>query len=457
MSSEPQQEIVTGAAGTQAEGDSPRGEVGTGGAKRPRKRHSLGPVDTGRPPSMPSALGVVLRIGVFALFLLGTLAVLRQVAGPGGGDLIASKRQVFEHRAGQVDTLVIGSSHVYRAVVPELLDRALLEGGVTARSYNFGIQLPDLLELRFLLREALGYSVVSGQGEPDQVKVRRVVLEYMYLRPQIDPLNSFLPRTVYWHDFAQTMLAAERAGFWSREVEGGYSFFEKTATGADGEEIPLRPYSTTGLLDRALPTDVRVQRDHFLHWFTKLGMVGRHKDLARGLLGRRQPLFHWVSTSAGYVSLEEEEARLDRFGIRDNLYLKRRELFESEPEVFLDGVQRLRTEERVFGDENWLQSDLFRVSDLEVMRQIRDDCRAAGAELVIMVMPSNSTDRGLEASLEGILEVPVLIYSDPKLNPEFFDPALRYDSGHFNESGARAFTAVLAADLLRLIGEGRLQ
>ena len=416
--------------------------------KPARKRRPLGPLDTGRHAPLPGVGGIVLRCALFVLGMGATLFALRALAAPGGGDLIASKRQVFERRADQVDTLLLGSSHVYRGVVPSQLDDVLGAGGTPARSYNYGIQLPSLIELRFVLREALAES--DG-------RLKRVVLEYMRLVPQIDPQHAFLPRMIYWHDRESALLAAERVSHWSAELGADFAFVERTETGRDGQEVLRRANSTTGFLDRALPAPSRARRDHVLHWFSNLAMVGRSEDLARGLLGMDQPLVGWVAPGSGYVSLEAEDRRLRDLGISDNTYSRRNELFRAEPEAYLRRVEALRTEAQVFGDEEWMNSDLVQVDDLEVLRQMHEDCRAAGAGLVVVLMPANSTDRPLEARLEAELGVPVLLYTDPDAHPTLYDPDLRYDSGHFNEAGARAFTDVLGADLLDLIEAGRLE
>ena len=395
---------------------------------------------------MPSPVGLLVRLIVFAAVLLGSLRLLDRLAVPGGGDLIGSKRQVFERRAASVDTVLLGSSHVYRGIVPERLDAAFERAGVEAHTYNFGIQLPNLIELHRVLREVL-------EKSPG---LRRVVLEYMQLVPQIDPENAFVPRSIYWHDRSGAFEAVERVGYWSRERGGSFPYVERTERTADGGRVLRHRYSSTGLFDRLLPNDLRAQRDHYLHWLANLAMIGRSKDLARGLLGRDHSQVAWIGPGSGYVSLEREERRLEEYGKHQNTYRDRRRLFQGDPEAYLKRVEKLRSEEVVFGDEEWMNSELLRVDDLEVLRRMRSDCREAGAELVVVVMPANSTNRPLERRLEAELDVPVLVYTDPDRHPELFDPELRFDSGHFNEDGAQVFTDILAADLLALIAEGRL-
>lgn len=424
---------------------------------RPPRR--LGPVDTGAERPLPGLAGLLARCLVFGVALAATLFLLQRLAAPGGHDLIGSKRQVFGRRAGQVDTLLLGSSHVYRGIVPAQLDERLAAQGIASQTFNYGIQLPNLIELRYILREALAQArAAGGQDGGQDGGLKRVVLEYLRLVPQVDPQNAFVPRSIYWHDLEQTRLASERVAYWAGELEA-FSFVERTepARGPEGGEVLRRAQSTTGFLDRALPDPLRARRDHGLHWLARLAMVGRHEDLARGVLGRDHALVSWVAPASGYVSLEDEAARLDAFGVRDNTYTRRNLEFRASLDAYAERVERLRTEPRVFGDEEWMNSALQQVDDLEVLRHMRDDCRELGAELVLVFMPSNSTDRELEARIEEQLEIPVLLYTDPDLYPSLYDPALRFDSGHFNVEGARAFTDVLAADLAELVAEGRLR
>ena len=74
--------------------------------------------------------------------------------------------------------------------------------------------------------------------------------------------------------------------------------------------------------------------------------------------------------------------------------------------------------------------------------------RAAGVELVVVLLPSNSCDRELESRMADELGVRVLCYNDPSLYPEFYAPDMRFDSGHLGHEGALLFSRTLARDYI---------
>jgi len=377
-------------------------------------------------PWIGGALG---RVGVGLASFALVLAGLRAVAAPAGGSVIGGKLEYWNEHAREYDTVFLGSSHVFRAFVPEVFDATTRDLGLETRSFNFGVQAVQLLEQRYLMQRILA-------AHPG---VKRLFFEYQWLAPQIDPDNAFNARTVYWHDAETTRLAVERARHWGHELGDGFHFVE-------GES---ERHSAFTLLDRTLEPSTRAAEQHAQHWLTELLMIGRGKDVVRGLLGRSSGQTARYRAADGYLSLEEDERLLSAQGNPRNSYGARRERFLAELDDYRREVDRLDAEQEAFGDASWVNAELTRVDDFELVAAIAAEARARGVEFVLVVLPSQSCNRPVEERLIEELGT-VLRYNLPDEYPALYDPANRYDSGHLSESGARVFSRILARDLVGL-------
>ena len=382
-------------------------------------------------PETPRAsfTGMATRIGVSLVSFAAVLFLLRLLAAPGGGGIVGAKLEHYRSAADGYDTVFLGSSHVYRSFVPEVFDGALAEQGREARSFNFGVQLPNLYETHYLLREILD----EGEGS-----LRRVFCEYMTLTPQVDPQNAFLPRTIYWHDLEETRVAVARARALATELEGGLRL------------APEPSHSITRYFTRPFPVSWRIGAEHVLHFMARALMVGRGKDVAKGLLGRRHGQTSAVSAGHGYLSLEAQRELLSARGQTANPYQRRHDHFLSDLAGYHERVEALRRSPVVFGDEEWMNADLQQVDDLELIRMMVAECRRAGVEFVLVFMPGNSCNRPFESRLQEELGVPVLRYNRPSEYPNLYEAGRRFDSGHLSAEGAIEFSRLLARDYLEL-------
>lgn len=385
------------------------------------------------PQRHPGAIASAARVlvGLAAFVLVG--ALLRAVAAPPGGGVIAAKLEHWRDHAGQYDTVFLGSSHVLRAFVPAEFDRLAREQGLATRSYNFGVQAVHLIEARYLLREILE----RGEG-----RLQRVFLEYQWLTPQIDPQNAAAPRSVYWHDGAHTALAIERCLHWGAELGPDFRYLEH-----EGER-----WSLLALPGRALPGELRASQEHLEHFGLRAFQFGRGKDVLKGLLGRSHGLTARYARGRGYLSLEDELQAPD-VGEGEGLsYLRRRERFLADQSGYRAAVAALAREPVFFGDEEWVNAELLRVDDLELVRSTAAAVRARGLEFVLVILPAQSGNRPFEERLAAELGSPLLRYNLPGRYPELYDPKLRFDSGHLSAEGALRFTRLLALDYLARLG-----
>jgi hypothetical protein len=388
------------------------------------------------PPRLyqPHVFGLLARLAVGLSFFFGTLALLGTVAAPAGGSSIGGKLEYWRAHGAEYDTVFLGSSHVLRAFVPAEFDRAAARFGLESRSFNFGVQAVNLLEQCYLLEEILA----AGP------RVRRVLFEYQWLMPQIDPTNAFNPRTVSWHDADTTRLALERARHWGAALGDELAFVE-----GDSER-----HSLLTVFDRLLPAEERMAEQHLQHYLTRVLQIGRGKDVLRGLLGRETAGTERLRAEHGYVSLEDDERQLATKGEVQNSYRVRRERFLAEPEAFQRAVDELDAAEESFGDGEWMNGALARIDDFELTAQIARSVAERGIEFVLVIMPSQSANRPFEERLAAELGATVLRYNLPERYPDLYDPAKRWDSGHLSAEGARELSFLLARDLAGQVREG---
>jgi hypothetical protein len=211
-------------------------------------------------------------------------------------------------------------------------------------------------------------------------------------------------------------------------------------------------WSICGVPELLASPELRIQRDHLQHYLLHLSMAGRGKDVAKGLLGRRHGETALMAATRGYVPLEEEVERMARQGNLTNDVVQRRDYFDAHRADYRALVEDLKSKRECSGDLEWLNGELVYLHDLEIYRRMAAECRAAGVELVVVIMPSNSCDRGFEETLGRELGVPVLRYNLPDRYPELYAEELKFDSGHPTEEGALRFTGILARDWLALGG-----
>lgn len=374
----------------------------------------------------PSALGALARVGVAsASFVLVALG-LRAVAAPAGGSAIGGKVEYWQAHAAEYDTVFLGTSHVLRAVVPAEFDRAMEGFGRPTRSFNFGVQAVHLLEQRYLLGRIL-------DARPD---LARVFFEYHWLFPQIAPENAFLARTVYWHDPETTALAVERALHWGAELGDAFGYVEDET----------QRHSVFTVLERTLPPGLRAAEEHVQHGLTERLLIGRGKDVLRGLLGRAHGQTARYARQHGYVSLEDDDRELVAQGDVHNSYRARRERFLANQEAYRRDVDALDAAELSFGDGDWINAELARVDDFDLIADIAAEVRARGVEFVLLILPSQSANRRFEDRLLQELGSPVLRYDLPERYPALYAPENRWDSGHLSAEGARIFSQLLARD-----------
>src|SRR6185295_18596386 len=196
----------------------------------------------------------------------------------------------------------------------------------------------------------------------------------------------FNARTVYWHDPATTELAMERARHWGDELGDAFAYAED----------PAQRHSIFEVAQRLVAPGERAAEEHLENCLTERLLIGRGKDVVKGLLGREHGQTARMRRDHGYVSLEDDEAELAAQGQARNTYSVRRERFLAHQEEYLRAVDELDSNPQAFGDAEWVNADLQRVDDFELVAAIAAETRARGVEFVLVILPSQSANRAFE-------------------------------------------------------------
>lgn len=305
--------------------------------------------------------------------------------------VVSDKLDHLERHTGDYDTLFLGRSHVFRSVVPRIVDAELARAGRPCRSFNLGGPGMSDLEIDHLLRAVLAI---------DGLHPRTIVLE--------------LPD---WVTLVNENLGSDRAESWHTAIQTRH-VLEALWVG-DG-----------GLRERLW--------DSWLHlrlWLKRASAFGQGKRNLQQWLGRVElPVMgeEELARQRGYQALESvstEEVR------------KRRQAFLRSRASFPARVDAL-----VEGNREGFDLDSYPLRALAEQVAL---VRAAGAELIYLVPPGMDPTPQASA-LEAAGRLPaLLVFDDPLRYPGLYRFESRFD-GHLTRPAAEEFSRILARALLEL-------
>ncbi len=289
------------------------------------------------------------------------------------------------------DTLLIGSSQIYRHVIPSLFEQEVRSYGRSVDAYNFGVPGMHCLELLFLVEWVL-------ESKPDQLQ--RMVLHCQAGELELGGANWEAERTLRWH----TGSVLARILHWYRRQPDWPSSWQ-----AQWQHISL-----------------------FLQRESNLG-EGVKRIAAARANGQQHDLFYRqdaLGTDKGFLALDRE---LSQSSGRTKADIERRVAMVDE--AFMNRMVRWN---RSAAPENL---EPFRV---ELMVEIERLVRTAGVEPWWLVPPKpRSMPDLLYAHQQGWIKN--LIRLDrPQDYPELFERRLRADRHHLTEEGARLLTKLAA-------------
>lgn len=348
----------------------------------------------------------VLSAGLVAAFSLAFLAVsqgihwARAAAGqkPPHIEMLSPKLEHVAAEADRYDVVFLGASHVYRHVVPSVVDEVLAETGHKVRSLNLGVASLSVLEAEKLV-DALEEARPEG--------LRLVVVDPLFAR--LDVRNWATHRAIVLHDAAGT----RHAILFTRDSE------------ITSPRQAIRELRQMGV--------------HLLSFLCNRVNLGQ---LTRSLF----PSPHRFQTPSfatpdfdqgGYLALEAEPN--ERFTLRHEKYLEQRPIYE----------------ERMRRERPRAESNRMSEYQIRVLRQMVERVRGMGATPVLlnsaMVDPVVAVDAFLRSYAEHFSDVVLLDYSYGHGFEEVYRPELWFDGGHLTREGAEIFSRRLAQDLIPLL------
>lgn len=320
-------------------------------------------------------------------------------------EIIDAKLAHLRESADDYSVLFVGSSRVYREVVPTVFEEEMADRGHREKLFNFGVMGMDVPEATWALRQAL---------ELEPAGLRWVFFELQTFSTDLDDVNFLSNRQVGWHDWTETRLMSDAI--------------------LAAEERPLR--------DRA-----RESWQHWRHFLAKasglslgkraLGMVFE-EPLPAGLLGthgllKNDPLVALMARRHGWVPLEMETGT--PFDRRAAKFRRERDKFERD-------VANLKVAPHY--EPRW------DTHNRAVVEHVVDLVEPTGARLVFVIMPLLTHElQFIEAHERG--DIPALVAMNrPKRYPYLYRVDSRFDAAHLRKPASTAFTRMFVERLEEL-------
>ena len=341
------------------------------------------------------AAGVLLAALAFVL----TGALLERLPLSSGADLLGQRLDQLRPSVGEIQTLFLGSSRIYRHLDPSVFDAAFAEHGLDMHSFNVGVPGMRTLEALNTLRWVF-------DRHPDRLRWLVVDVEDRPLFIGDDNLLS--ERVMRWHRLRDlpVILAAV------------------SATDEPGSQ-------------RILTATAHLQAAAF-----RAGRVGRG---LRGMDALVDPTPSEVpAINRGYLSLEEELRIAPTREARAEVEERWRQLH--------DRPQRYR---RLLAQlaRSSPDGELTDALELELLRSLQAEADDRGVEVLFVIDARvNRRPTLVHAFESGVIER-LLRFDDPSAFPELYDPANRFDIHHLDRDHAREYTRRIAARLLEIDAE----
>ncbi len=315
----------------------------------------------------------------------GTAAAIRPLVPLPNEWGLAEKSDYFAAHKDEYDVVFVGSSHVWRSVIPEIFDHELALRGHEVKSFNFGVGGMRTWECDFTVRRIL---------ELKPAKLRWLVLEGGDWDADFPSGEIYNSRTVYWHDRRETFEVIKAV--WKQEQR---------------------------LADR-----LRLTFQHLQLWLWRASNFGQGWPIAAALRG--VPL--GTDQGEGSYTLGE--------GFQTQDLLTHPE-FARNVEDYLAGVAKIEA-------ANETEIDLDALY-LGAMERREAAAAARGVEIIALVPPlvgGAPVEWRLHAA--GKLDT-LFNFNRPERFPELFRPETRFSPDHMNLIGAREFTHLLARAFAR--------
>lgn len=342
------------------------------------------------------SLGLTLM--AFALTAVTISVAARTLKGPPQVEVLWEKMQDYAANRDRYSVVFLGTSRIYRTIVPDAVDAAMRESGCIETSYNFGVEGMFSVERDYVLNKILSErprslkvivteDVLPSIGKQDDSSYLSERVRYFYNRENFPIfLNSLLSYP-----------------------ESAFETFRRLAFMVVGY---MREYSGVSQLAGLLPDT----GSEFANTYDK------------GFLNNRGYLALKAETDASFDLRRRNFVENERWIVRDRQELALKGEFPAHS----------RAEER----GAHMAQRLARIAE-------------SGVKPAVLVLPQERPETTVQAINTAIAQrvdrALILDYNKITQYPELFNRDLWFDAFHFTADGARLASTMIGRDLCRAI------
>lgn len=338
----------------------------------------------------------LLCFAVFTVVMVAAARVIGNIHRFGGIVELEEKFAWWEQHADEYDTLFLGTSRVYRGLMPRIFDERMAESGMPAKAFNFGIDGMFAPEDTFVLERLLARKPKN---------LRRVFIELGMFQTNLEDLDPFSIRSAYWHDWERTYLVLKNL----LESKNGDIRWNLLFFGSERERDRLRKaIGHTGA---------------FLSQTLSVGHGTRLINAGFDPLAKTESMALLGPARDGFVAMAPDKV----------LSGADREAYDA----FLEKL--VRKEQRTQRVNRQLQRNLESI--VQVVRH-------AGAIPIFIISPVLNRDFRYPASS---LDVPVMNFSDVRAFRELLNSKHRADSAHLTAKGAVFYSEEFSRHFIEIL------
>ena len=338
-------------------------------------------------------------VAAIAGFLIASSLAAHLLPTPDLPHTVREKVAHLSEHGDEYDAIFLGSSRIQNHLIPNLFDRQMAAGGVSMKSFNFGISAMHFPEDDYVLDFIL--------AQP-HARLRWIFVELDFFDTSVPKDQAGTLRGVYWHDWPRFSIVCHRLAV-SKEKGIRRSIrdaFERTSDFIDHARLFCELTSNAGRGEDALA-----------HWMDRVPP----KPLDPSSLGPDGDGWLPAISSQGDIA-NQKSGRLAKM-------LKER-IMEPPAKQFDDRTS-----------QNILASYLERI--------------VRSGVTPIIVIPPRIRQYYFYPRKDIARQFPIIDFCDPQRFPELYKESVRVDGSHLNEAGAEIFTRLLANEFSAILHKAK--
>ncbi len=342
----------------------------------------------------------------FGAALFGSAALIRPSLPFPPVPTVREKLAWLSEHGGDYDTLFMGSSRAYNAILPDLFDRLTAEAGIPTHSFNLGVNAMRPPEDDYVLEQAL-----ANRRQP----LKYGIVMSIPVIVRTDDVNGSR-RMAYWHDL-------KRSGIVFREIaeisDDERRWWKQPWNDVFKPEWRQRMWSV--YLGKALGIHVNATL-----------LAGHAANIGRGA--------DWMDEVFGGEAFKPLGARGERLDGYDR-HAPDEWISDADWDALSRQIQEYNKHPIVPGfGSNESQRELRRKQHL---------IEQHGGRMILYLPPDPKTYQLVADPLLGS-DIPVLNFGNPSVYPELFQRENRRDVAHLNGPGSEIFTTLLAEEFIKI-------